>query len=120
MTKIMFAWIGGVPVYGPYFLYLRGYSAAQVEKWKGMQGQFESMAERSSAAADLINGVKHAGFAYVVVQYGDKREYQHRSVWQNAAEGWVREAARRPDSGITLEHRFYGPFEGAIDIFAVK
>jgi hypothetical protein len=115
-----FAWIGGVPVYGPWFLYLRGYSAAQVATWKSLQGRFESLGEKAQTAPELIKVLKDAGVSYVAIQYGDKRESQHRAGWQNNAENWIRDAARKPDSGISLEHRFYSSFEGAIDLFTVR
>ncbi|MCX6124184.1 MAG: hypothetical protein NTV34_05465 [Proteobacteria bacterium] len=112
-----FAFIGGVPVYGEYHLYMRGFSKVDVERIRTIQGQIEEGFKNIRTASEVVGLAKRIGFRYMVVQYGDKRESQHRAEWQNRMEAIVRGGAGDPGSGVRLQHRFYGNVEGGIDIF---
>ena len=75
--------------------------------------------QKGASLAQLKQTAKDLGISDIVVQWGDKRELQHRANWHNNVEASLRAAEKDPSSGITREHRFYGALEGAIDIYRV-
>ncbi len=113
----LFTFTGGVPTYGEWHLYLRGFSFARVEEHRNLQKQWEKWFQQPVTWPVIKQAMSAVGIRYSVVQYGNRREQQHRLAWQNRAESLMREAAAQPKSGLILRDRFYGDLEGSIDIF---
>ena len=118
-TSGNFAFVGGVPTYGWYLFYLRGFSYAEMDEYNQRQGKFEAAMQLPGQLEKLPEVAKGLGVNYIVIQWGDKREQQHRTGWHNNVESLLRRASMVPSSGVTLEHRFYGDLEGAIDIYRI-
>jgi hypothetical protein len=114
-----FTFTAGVPTYGEWYLYLRGFSYSQVQAHRKFQRDWEGLVNASTSGEDLFQRARQLGLKYAVVQYGSKRENQHRAGWHNRAEVLLRQAANG-QSGVVLQNRFYGDLEGSIDIFEFR
>ena len=112
-----FTFTFGVPVYGEWLLYLRGYSFNDVEMYRSLQNQWQGMVETSGSWQDLVAKARGAHIRYQVVQYGNRREMQHRAGWQNDAERMMRIAAATPNSGVMRLDTYSGDLEGKIDVY---
>lgn len=112
-----FTFTFGVPVYGEWLLYARGYSYNDVELYRSLQSQWQEIGEASHTWFELVSKARAAGIRYHVIQYGNKREMQHRASWQNQVESLLRTAAATPNSGVTRLYTYSGELEGKIDVY---
>lgn len=112
-----FTFTYGVPIYGEWLLYLRGYSFAEVESHRVLQSKWQNMVESSKTWSDLVQKARAEHIRYNVIQYGNRRELQHRAEWQNVAQAMLKQAAAAPGSGVSRLDTYSGDLEGKIDIY---
>lgn len=112
-----FTFTFGVPIYGEWLLYTRGYSYDEVELYRSLQSRWQSIGESSHSWMDLVAKARAAHIRYHVIQYGNKREMQHRAAWQNEVEALLRLAAATPQSGVKRLDTYSGDLEGKIDVY---
>jgi hypothetical protein len=112
-----FVHVGGVPTYGDWMYYLRGFSYQEIDKHRQLQEKFEQQISGPAGADSLQKIASELGISYLVLQWGDRRELQHRTGWHHALDDLVKKKSAEPGSGVVLLGRFFGELEGAIDIY---
>src|SRR6185503_15957192 len=100
--------LGGVPSYGDLVLTLRGFTFPELEAYRARQLAFAALAKPASLAA-FEQFLDQQQIDVLVVQYGDKREIQHREPWLAAL---VADIDRGPFT-FTRQFTFVGSREGA-------
>jgi hypothetical protein len=113
--------VGGVPIYGRMILWLRGFSASETENWWRRQTQFGGLLKNPMSVSDFIAFLRASDTDYYLIQYGDKRELQHRSPnMQALLDGLTSEPSGtlgKPSEAYARQQTFIGNVEGAIDLY---
>lgn len=113
-----FVFLGAVPVYGELFLYLRGFNISEVQTFRVIQQNFAAQMGQIQNLQDFKSTLTRIGASWLVVQFGEKREKQHRSEVQSKllqileTNNW--------EGNQLLNHKpytFMGGYEGSIDLY---
>jgi hypothetical protein len=116
-TMGKFVFLGAVPVYGEFFLYLRGFSYAEISAFRSMQQNFEKELDKIETIIDLKATLARLGASWIVVQFGEKREKQHRNSTHEKIYRILGENKKMLDH---LPYTFIGSYEGAIDLYPLE
>ena len=121
-TQGRFILIGGIPVYGRMILWLRGFSYEDAENYWQRQAALDELLAHPVSQAQFLTFLREKQIDYFLVQYGEKREWQHRSPNVQALLDGI-SPLRSPVIGMSpdayaLRQTFIGKVEGAIDLYA--
>ena len=126
-TDGKFIIIGGVPTYGNMILWLRGFTLSEAENYRIRQDKFNSEFLSSTGpknASDFFNFLKKNDVHFFAIQYGDKRELQHRAKnlqqFMKMMTDFYVAPLNAANAPYTLQQTFIGKFEGAIDLYSVN
>jgi hypothetical protein len=105
--------LGGVPTYGDMLLALRGFTFPELEAARTRAAAFNEFVKQPIQLADFERFLDAQQIDFLVVQYGDTRENQHR---EPRLQALLRDIETGPFI-FTRQHTFIGRREGALDIY---
>jgi hypothetical protein len=108
--------MGGVPTYGSFLLWPRGYTLQDVAAYDAIDAAWTEEQSGITTAAAWHQFRRTHNVDYLVVSFGEKRGGQHRNPQTQALLDDLAKT-QTPADGWGKLHTFYGDREGAIDIY---
>lgn len=115
-----FCFIGGVPIYGDLVFYLRGFNYNDVTAFRARNNIFTNEISKISDDQSLVHLLEKNDIKWLVVQYGDKREWQHRSPELARLYAILSKVINSSSSNFNCKYQFLGKTEGAIDLYKIS
>lgn len=118
-TSGKFVFLYGVPIYGEILFYIRGFSYFEIEQYKIRQEKFSAKIKEMTTPDQLKKTLSELDIKYIIVQAGDKREWQHRSGEVASMIALISNISKGNETdNVKLFGRFIGDYEGTVDIYS--